>query len=275
MGSFVATLAVVCLAIVAAPAEGADLTFNRAGREVARFTASQMQANIPPGTVRFFDPHHGKTKSYRCLPIKAVMDLAYGPGWETSAYTEAILTALDGYASVAAAAKLTEDGGCLAFEDLDFPGWEPVGRQRANPGPFYLVWTGESQRTENEYPWPWQLASINLVRLEDRYPEVVPRGAPPGSPAARGFRTFKGRCLRCHSINQQGGKIGPDLNAPMSITQYRSKEMIKAFIRQPSKFRYSQMPDHPDLTDRDLDDLYQYLKLKSTQPEKPPRPRKN
>ena len=275
MRSLVATLAVACLAVAAPRAEGADLTFSRAGREVARYTAAQMQVKIPPGTITFFDPHHGKTKSYRCLPIKAVMDLAYGPGWEKSPYTEAVLTALDGYASVAAAAKLTEDGGCLAFEDLDVPGWEPVGRKKANPGPFYLVWTGEFQTTENEYPWPWQLVSINLVRLEDRYPEVVPRGAPPDSPAARGFRTFKGRCLRCHSINQQGGKIGPDLNAPMSITRYRSKEMIKAFIRKPSRFRYSGMPDHPDLTDRDLDDLYQYLKLKSTQPEKLPRPGKN
>lgn len=147
------TLAIFCLGVDAAGAEGADLTFSRAGHEVARYTAPQMQANIPSRTVTFFDPHHGKTKSYRCLPIKEVMDLAFGPGWETSPYTEAVLTALDGYASVATATKLTEDGGCLAFEDLDVPGREPVGRQRANPGPFYLIWTGEFQRTENEYPF--------------------------------------------------------------------------------------------------------------------------
>ncbi len=37
------------------------------------------------------------------------------------------------------------------------------------------------------------------------------------------------------------------------------EEMIKAFIRQPSKFRYTQMPDHPDLSDQDLDNLYSYF----------------
>jgi mono/diheme cytochrome c family protein len=162
-------------------------------------------------------------------------------------------------------------GGAWRSRTWTSPAGEPVGRQKANPGPFYLVWTREFQSTENEYPWPWQLASINLVRFEERYPEVVPQGPPPDSPASRGFRIFKGRCLRCHSINQQGGKIGPDLNAPMSITQYRSEEMIKAFIRQPSRFRHSGMPDHPDLTDQNLDDLYRYFKLKSTQPEKAPR----
>ena len=39
--------------------------------------------------------------------------------------------------------------------------------------------------------------------------------------------------------------------------------MIKEFIRQPSKYRYTYMPDHLHLTERDLEDLYQYFRTKS------------
>src|SRR5438046_1182138 len=142
------------------------------------------------------------------------MDAMYGPGWDATEYSEAILTALDGYASVSVAAKLAEPGGCMAFEDLDVPGWEPIGRRKANPGPYYLVWTG---------------------------------------------------------ANQQGGKVGPDLNAPQSVTSYRTKAWITGYVRQPSKYRYTAMPDHLDLKTSDLDDIYDYLVLKRAQPEKTPR----
>ena len=92
--------------------------------------------------------------------------------------------------------------------------------------------------------------------------------AAPGSSAARGFAIFKGRCLRCHAINQQGGKVGPDLNAPQSVTSYRTKAWITGYVRQPSKYRYTAMPDHLDLRSSDLDDIYDYLVLKRGQPEK-------
>lgn len=249
----------------------ARLSFARSGAEVARLSLRELLEKVKPRKVRFYDPRHGKVKSYRCLAIRDVMDAGFGRGWDGGPHTEAVLTALDGYASVSAARKLAEDGGCLAFEDLDVPGWEPIGRKRANPGPFYLLWTNEEQSTENEYPWPWQLAQISLVRFEERYPEVVPAGAAPDSKAFRGYLLFRGQCLRCHSMNQQGGKIGPDLNAPQSVTSYRPKKMIKAFIRQPSWFRHTEMPDHAHLSEGDLEDLYLYLKFMSRRSPGPPK----
>lgn len=266
------SIAFSLLLILAAAARASELAlvFERGGQELKRQTAEQLSAQIRPVDVKFFDPHHGKVKRYKCWPIKAVMDSAYGAGWGEAPFTEVVLTAADGYASQSSAAKLKEDGGCLAFADLDAePGrWEPVGRKQADPGPFYLVWTKEEQSTANAYPWPWQLASIDLVRFEDRYPEVVPRGAKEGSAEMRGYQLFRGQCMRCHSINQQGGKIGPDLNAPQSVTTYRAKSWIKSYVRQPSKYRYTEMPDHLHLSDQDLEDLYRYLKLKASQPEK-------
>ena len=60
-------------------------------------------------------------------------------------------------------------------------------------------------------------------------------------------------------IDRQGGSVGPGLNAPRSITWYRSGRMIKDFIRKPSDFRHSRMPDHTDLTEENLDELYRYF----------------
>jgi cytochrome c2 len=140
-----------------------------------------------------------------------------------------------------------------------------VGRNQANPGPFYLVWANPAQSTAHGYPWPWQLARVELVRFQDRYPEVYPRSVGSASAVHAGFLTFKERCMRCHAMNQQGGKVGPDLNAPQSVTEYRSPEMLKAFIRRPSQFRYTHMPDHTDLSDADLDNLLDYLRHMANQ----------
>jgi mono/diheme cytochrome c family protein len=267
------TCSLLILLALPARAEKLALVFEKAGTELKRQTADEISQVVPSTTVTFFNPHAGtagKVKSYRCWPIKALMDAMYGPKWGEPPYSEVVLTAADGYASQAKAATLHEDGGCLAFEDLDAGGgrWEPVGRKNADPGPYFLIWTKAGQDPAHEYPWPWQLASINLIRFEDRYPEVLPKGAKEGSPEMRGYAIFRGQCMRCHSINQQGGKIGPDLNAPQSVTSYRTREWIKSYVRQPSKYRYTEMPDHTHLTDADLESIYRYFKLKATQPEK-------
>ena len=248
--------------------DAATLKFERSGKLVNNIPLDVLTKHVRPITQHFFDPRYRKEKTYHCLPIKDVMAFAYGKDWLRGKESEAVLTALDGYASVSSAAKLGEDGGCLAFEDAEFPNWEPVGRRKVNPGPFYLSWVNPQQSTENDYPWPYQLASINLVRFEERYPEVVPAGAPPNSAAYRGYAIFRARCLRCHSINQQGGRIGPDLNAPRNITTYRDKATLLAFIRQPSKFRFTEMPDHTDLSQQNIEDIYAYLQFKSKQPMK-------
>ena len=250
----------------AAQSDDATLTFLRGSTPVVELTRAELIAKVPPTTASFFDPRYEKTKTYRCLAISGVMAAVFGERWASSEFTEAEFTALDRYVSVAPARKLNEPGGCLAVGDVDAPGWEPVGRKGVSPGPFYLAWSGPNQSTENDYPWPYQLKSIALIRFEDRYPEVVPQGAAAGSPAMRGYDLFKAHCVRCHAINQQGGKIGPDLNAPRSIVSYRPRKMIKAYIRKPSDFRYTEMPDQPFLTDAGLEDIYQYFVFKSKQP---------
>ena len=57
----------------------------------------------------------------------------------------------------------------------------------------------------------------------------------------------------------QGGRVGPDLNVPRSIVEYRPIAQIKAYVKNPASFRYTSMPAHPGLSEADLDALIAYF----------------
>ena len=239
-----------------------ELEFRLGGKFVARVSLVELQDKIKSHRVRFFNVLMNKEKNYEAFSLKDVLTFAYQTKWVSDQYSDIAFIALDGYEAVSSLAKLQEDGGFLAFRDLDINnGWEPIGNKKVDPAPFFLIWTGKNQTTKAAYPWPWQVVALDLLRFEDQYSAIVPQGAAIDSSAYRGFELFRTRCLLCHAMDQNGGKLGPDLNAPQSITAYRSKHMIKEFIKQPSKYRYSPMPDNPDLSDRNLEDLYQYFRF--------------
>ena len=87
--------------------------------------------------------------------------------------------------------------------------------------------------------------------------------APADSPARQGFSIFQRECVSCHAINGEGGKVGPELNVPRSIVEYRPVEQIRAYVKNPQSFRYTTMPPHPHLTDADLDALVAYFRAMS------------
>ena len=154
-------------------------------------------------------------KRYRALEVAPLLKVAYGKFLQKKTHTEVVLEALDGYQSYSTLETLLSKGGYIAFKDLDVKsGWEPVGREKASPAPYFLIWNREGQTTENGYPWPWQLAKIRLVKFADRFPNVYPMGKGPNTPEYRGYRIFKSQCFRCHAIDRQGGKIGPGPGGP-------------------------------------------------------------
>jgi cytochrome c2 len=232
------------------------------GDKTVALSLADLKAKIAGEKITLFTPFSEKMKNYEAFSIQDVLSAGFGPGWHAPEYSHIAFSALDGYESVVEVARLTEKGGYLAFRDLDVAsGWEPIGKRNVNPAPYFLVWTGEKQAELYDYPWPWQIATIKLVRFETQYPEVVPQGASPNSRVWNGFELFKTYCIACHAMNRQGGHVGPDLAAPRNITSYRSKKFLKEFIRKPSQFRYTKMNSHEQLTDRDLEDLYAYLKF--------------
>jgi len=239
--------------------EEAVLKFEISGGFVKDYNLKELKDALKTYKIEFVDLQYGKEKRYEAFALQDVLQLGFGDKWKSTEYTDVAFAALDGYTSITAILKLHEPGGYVVYEDMDYKKWEPVSIREVNPGSYYLVWIGKEQTTANEYPWPWQLASIDLIKFDSQYPAVVPKGAAKDSSAYKGYEIFEGRCVRCHAMNRQGGTVGPDLNAPQSIVSYRSENMIKEFIKNPSKYRYTHMPDHPDLSNQDLDNLISYF----------------
>lgn len=253
----------LALAFALAFAASADplLRFERAGQEPRSVTASALRAACEEVTVAVADPYYEKPKRFHAWPLGCVLAQGFGDA-SAIAGGDVLLRALDGYTRVTPGAVLLEPGGYLAFADADRAGggFDPIEYRQDDPAPFYLVWKGAGEKDVARYPWPYQLAAFEVVRVEDRFPRAVPPGAGAGSPARRGFDVFRASCLQCHAINGDGGRIGPELNVPQSIVEYRPEAQIRAFVRDPRTFRYTQMPANPHLTDADLDALLAYLR---------------
>jgi mono/diheme cytochrome c family protein len=261
-------------AALPAHAEGAPatLTFLRDGKVVRTLDLDTLRRSCGARRIELEDPYYGRQVAYLACPLRAVLTQGFGAPVSPDSGETFFLRARDGYARPASAARLAEEGGFLAFADAELtpsqdegatgplaPVFAPIDRGQVDPGPFYLVWTGPAQRDPDRNPWPYQLVQIEATSFERAYPHTAPAGLPRDAPAWRGYATFKTACIACHSINTEGGKIGPDLNVPRSIVEYRPKEQIKAYVHDPRAFRYTSMPAHPNLSPAELDGLIAYF----------------
>ncbi len=245
--------------VAAHPPASGSLVFTKDGAELRTLELAAMEKSVPAETVSGWDPYYKKEKRFRALPLRRVLELGFA-GETDLTNKEFILRAKDGYAVYFRGALAVEEGGYVAFEDLDVAAWEPIGPQKADPGPFYVVWNKPEQNELEGHPRPWQLAKIEMLRFESAYPHTNPGELPPGDPALAGYHLFRDRCFKCHAINREGGRVGPDLNVPKNVLEYRPEEQVRAYVKNPLAFRYGNMPAHPDLTDHDLDTLIAYLR---------------
>jgi mono/diheme cytochrome c family protein len=156
--------------------------------------------------------------------------------------------------------QLTDGRGVVAVRDIDAPRgqrWRTYqrGQFTMTPGPFYLVWDGESA-TESR-PWVPQLERITIEELRPTDSPAFPRHAP----AARaGFRLFRDLCFACHGVNLAGGRLGPELNVPRNVTEYFEMGDLRTYVRSPRSIRATAtMPDFPQLTAFELDAIIDYL----------------
>jgi mono/diheme cytochrome c family protein len=214
------------------------------------------------------DPYHGRGMRYRALPMRCVLEQGFAArgGVASLASESLLLRARDGYTRPAAGAALADEHAFLAFGEPGLesrgqggPRFSPIDRRQIDPAPFYLVWTDVAHGDPHEHPWPYQLVTIEVASFEDAFPNTVPRGLAKSDAGWRGYALFREHCSACHAINGEGGKVGPDLNVPKSIVEYRPLREIRAYIRNPQATRYTSMPAHPNLDDSDLDALIAYF----------------
>ena len=243
--------------------DGTTLRFLRDGKEVARVDLATLRARAGETSVSVDDPYYERRVTFRAVPLAEAVALGFGEAPSAFADEDVVLRAADGYARPTTGARLAEAGGFLAFGAADAPAdapkFTPMGRRHLDPAPFYVVWTGAAQTDAHGYPLPYQLVAIERADFARTHPHTVPSAAPRGAPAWTGYRVFRSDCVACHAVNGEGGTVGPDLNVPQSIVEYRPVEQIKAYIRDPAVFRYGNMPAHPDLTAAELDGLIAYF----------------
>ena len=271
-------LAALGLALAAAPpARAGDdaLAFRSHGEAIGSRDLAALKQLVSPDTVRVYEPYEQREVAYVALRFDRVLDALYGKAWRGE--EEILFTCRDGYQPSVPVARVLAHESWLAFARADQPAFTlhkfESGRYQDVPlGPFYLIWENiadKQMRAEGDYAWPYQLAGVDLIRVRDRYPKLVPPET--ASPIAqRGFREFRIHCSRCHPLNGEGGAVGPELNSAADPAGRRDPAWLRCWIDAPSKLvpTARMEPLSPELPDRDavLDAIVAYLQVMAQTP---------
>ena len=252
------TAALLVSVALAAPANSpTELRLETHGRSQS-VTLSELKKKLPLATMTVKDHNYGgKQKTYEGFWLKDVLMVA---GITDKSGDEIAFRCADGYTPTMPFAKLGSQKGLVAFREKGATGgWEKVrqGKALLSPAPYYLVWDTH----EEVYPWPYQLVGIEVVSFKEKFDRIFPAGEDRASSVYRGFEHFRVSCLRCHSLNLQGGDVGPELNFPKNVTEYWEEKNLVQFIKNPGDFRArSKMPPFPQFKDQDIQDLMTYLR---------------
>ena len=211
------------------------------------------------------DPVYNKKKRYAGYWLSDILALADVHSGPDSVWT---FLAIDGYRASIAVSDILRFGvkAFVAIADLDKEeGWEKIqqGKEWVSPGPYYLVWQTplEDAVPNVKLPWPYQVIEISVHKIDETQQKLFPASNDKSESVRRGYKVFQQNCVSCHSLNLEGGLVGPELNVPKNILEYQDRKFLKEFIDSPSSFMArSRMPDFSStLTPRDLDDVLDYL----------------
>jgi cytochrome c2 len=167
-----------------------------------------------------------------------------------------VFEAVDGYRQQMPLALLYEQHPVLTDQLPTIERWSADIRESVLP--YYLTWQGVS--SGNGLPYPWGVTRIFLVQEPVAFPLSNLPHISGKDRYETGYQLFNKKCRGCHSINREGGQLGPDLNYPRSVTEYRSKAFLQDFINNPQAYRYNSKMVATALDDQEFEALYGYLK---------------
>lgn len=229
--------------------------------------AALSQPNIT-STLTVNNPTDSKITQYQGILLTLLLDQVFDKTWQQA---EAIkFVAADGYRVIIPTALVTRHTGFIATSEVGQNGFKPLQRKNnetIDPGPFFLVWENiKDHKAQQEHwlSWPWQLTDIELTS----FAKENPNSAPPENVDARikqGFLDFQQHCIKCHSINGDGGTIGPELNYPANITEYWQEDWLIRFIADPQSVRANSkmIPFYRDVQNREqlIQSILAYLNV--------------
>jgi mono/diheme cytochrome c family protein len=203
---------------------------------------------------------------YRAVPVAVLL-----AGLDLLTHSVIETVALDGFAAQLPLDLIVNTDPAkpvawLAIEPADGP-WPLLPRKTVSAGPFYVVWTGASAQTIRSEQWPYQVVKlVSQPSPAGRCPGLAVDPALPSThPVRAGQAMFVTQCLPCHSLNGAGtSAVGPDLNRPMSPTEYLTRAGLHALIRDPTSVRTwpeQRMPGFPAdlMSDHEVDLVIGYL----------------
>ncbi len=233
------------------------------------FRLSDLKENLEITSLSVDDPVYQETKMYEGFWLHDL--LAYAGLSEEIEGDTVRFQAADGYEIIMPYDQFRQvrQRGLVAFRDIaaEREDWIefPRGKDMISPAPFYLVWqtpseTGAEEVVPSQF-WPYQLVQMEVINFAETYDRIFPSQVEETSLVYRGFLLFEAQCLHCHSINLQGGNLGPELNIPMNITEYRTEDILIDFIKDATRYRANSLmpPFEEKLTDEQINDILGYL----------------
>lgn len=265
--------------LLASPAMASEhelLSFSNRGKPVAKLSMAALKQMLPVTEITVWEPHEDKAVTYEGFEIGKLLTAVYGDRW--SAIDEVLFTCVDGYQPVLPMDRFTRHSGYLVYRRQDQAVFNVQNRfqnEKDVPlGPYYLVWDNlksDELRAQGANGWPYQVVGIDLVNFVDRFPRLSPPGDT-SAQAKKGFVAFRENCMACHTVNGEGGGKAPELNYPVSITEYVPDAWLRKWIMDPRAIRYNAtMPafaGHPR-PDALIDDVLAYLKAMAGHKQKP------
>jgi hypothetical protein len=258
-------------------AQPEELIFKRHGSDVRTISLEKLKKLIPPAKVEVLEPHESQEREYIGFPSNQLLTTVYGDEWKH--VDEILFKCKDGYQPSIPTEKFIEFNSYVVYGRPGNKEFTLINKLQGDEfvklGPFYLIWDDikslEALKV-GAVDWPYQITTIDLINLSDRFPNMAPPKNSSDS-VMSGFNSYRTFCMSCHTVNGEGGRKAQELNYPVSVTEYFKEPWLKKFINNPRDISYnSTMPAlDPNAKDREkiIDNIISYLKVMKDNKHKP------
>lgn len=219
------------------PAASAKLALGLRGKTTATTSVADLR-KLGGERVTVTDPHEHAAIDLEGVRVTTLFDALLGPGWRQE--EEVVATCTDGFHPSIPVHEFLSHDGYIAYARPGAPDFavqeEPA--KRTHVGPFYVVWKRGPSEDPPEPMWPYQVTALEVTDFATRFAPAIP--PPEASPLAHeGFARFRTFCLPCHTVNGAGGAVGPELNYPVSVTEYFAEPILRQWIADPKEVRWN------------------------------------